>query len=52
MLETIEGPIEFADHVEMSQVHKAHRLRVIHRLCHNAMEEGILDIELMHQPCP
>ena len=48
LLEAIEGPIELADHVGVRLVHKADRMSAIHRFHRSAMEEGILDIELMH----
>jgi hypothetical protein len=46
LLEAVE--VELADHVGMRRVHKANRMSAIHRLRQNAMEEDILDIELMH----
>jgi hypothetical protein len=48
LLEAIEEPIELAYHVRVHWVHKANRLSAMHHLCQSAIEEGILDIELMH----
>lgn len=48
--EAIEGSVELVDHVGVSRVHKANRLSAIHHLQQSLMEEGILDVELMHRP--
>lgn len=52
LLEAVEGLVELADHVKVCRVHKADRLSAIHRLRQSDMEEGILDVKLMHLPGP
>jgi hypothetical protein len=45
-----KGIVEFAYHVRMSQIHKVSWLATIYRLCKSAIEEDILDIQLIDWP--
>ena len=50
LLEAVERLIEPTHHVGTRRVNKPHRLAAVDCLSEKAMQEGILDVELMHGP--
>jgi hypothetical protein len=50
--EVVEGLVELAEHVEVRWVYKADQLSAIYHLRQSAIEEGVLDIELMYWQGP
>jgi hypothetical protein len=52
LVQTIEGFVELAHQLRVSQVNEADGLRAVNRLRECAIEEGILNIELVHWPTP
>lgn len=50
LLQTINGLIELADHIEMNMINKASRLIAVDNLSEGSMKKGILDIQLMNRP--
>jgi hypothetical protein len=50
LLEAVEGPVEPADHVRARGVHKARRLTTVDGLGEGAVQEGVLDVELVNWP--
>jgi hypothetical protein len=47
LLEAVEGAVQPADQVWVSGVNEDGGLAAVDNLCQSAMEEGILDVELM-----
>jgi hypothetical protein len=50
LLEAVEGAVQPVDQVRVSSVEEAGGLAAIDSICQSAMEEGVLDIELMDHP--
>jgi hypothetical protein len=50
LLQAIEGLVELAHQLRLCRVNKAGGLRAVDRLIECTMEEGILDVELVHGP--
>jgi hypothetical protein len=50
VLEAVEGPVEPADHVRARGVHEPHRLTAVDSLGEGAVQEGVLDVELVKWP--
>jgi hypothetical protein len=50
LLEPVERFVEPADQVRTRRIHETGRLTAVDRLSQSAMEEGILDIQLMQRP--
>jgi hypothetical protein len=50
LLEAVKGPVQPADQIRTVGVDEAGGLAAVHSLRQSAMEEGILDIELMDRP--
>jgi hypothetical protein len=50
LLEAVEGPVEPADHVRARAVHEPHPLTAIDGLVDCAVQEGVLDVELVNWP--
>jgi hypothetical protein len=50
MLQAIEGLVEPAHQLRVRRVNKAGRLRAVDRLGECAMEESVLNVELVHGP--
>jgi hypothetical protein len=50
LLEPVERFVEPADQVRTRRIHETGRLTAVDCLSQSAMEEGILDIQLMHRP--
>ena len=50
LLEAVERLVEPRHHVGTRRVNKPRRLAAVHCLSKNAMQEGILDVKLMHEP--
>jgi hypothetical protein len=46
------GLVESAHQLRVSRVNKADRLRAVDRLRECVVEEGVLDVELVHGPTP
>jgi hypothetical protein len=52
LLQAVEGLVEFAHQLRLSRVNEVDRLRAVDCLRESALEEVILDAELMHEPTP
>jgi hypothetical protein len=52
LLEAVEGFVELAGHVGVSGIDKPNKLCVVDHLRLDAVEEGILHIELVDPPVP
>jgi hypothetical protein len=52
LLEAVQGAVQPADQIRMSGGDEAGGLAVVDRLRQSAVEEGILDVELMDCPIP
>jgi hypothetical protein len=52
LLEAVEGPVEPPDHVRARGVHEPRRLTAVDGLSEGAMQEGVLDVELVNWPGP
>jgi hypothetical protein len=52
LLQDVEGLVEPAHQLRVRRVNKASGLRTEDQLRECAMEEGILDMELVHRPTP
>jgi len=50
LLEAVERLVEPTYHVGTRRVNKPRRLGAVDCLNENAMQEGILDVQLMHRP--
>lgn len=47
LLESIQGAVQLADQTRASRVDETDGLAAVYRLSHSAMEEGILDVQLV-----
>jgi hypothetical protein len=52
LLQALEGLVELAHQLRMRRVNEADGLRAVDDLGECAMEEGVLDVELVHEPNP
>jgi hypothetical protein len=52
MLQAVEGFVELANMIRQGRINKACGLLAVHGFRQGAMEEGVLDIELMNGPVP
>jgi hypothetical protein len=52
LLHDVEGLVELAHQLKVSKVNEADGLRAVDRLEECVMEEGILDVELVHGANP
>jgi hypothetical protein len=52
LLQAVEGLVEPAHQLRVRRVNKANRLRVVDGLGECAVEEDVLDVELVHRPTP
>jgi hypothetical protein len=50
LLQALEGLVELAHQLRMRRVNEADGLRAVDGLGECAMEEGVLDVELVHEP--
>jgi hypothetical protein len=50
LLEAVEGPVEPADHVRARGVHEPRGLTAVDGLGEGAVQEGVLDVELVNWP--
>jgi hypothetical protein len=52
LLQAVEGLVEPTHQLRVHRVNEASGLRVVDRLIECAMEEDVLDIELVYRPTP
>jgi hypothetical protein len=52
LLQAVKGLVEPTHQLRVSSVNEADGLRAVDRLKEGAVEEGVLDVELVHRPTP
>jgi hypothetical protein len=50
LLDAIKRAVKLAHHNQVSGVDEADRLAAVYHLGEGAMEEGVLDVQLVHRP--